>query len=95
MKCKKCNHKYKLESAGMGYSDPPGIFFWASIIVLVISALLLYFGHGLWHIAGYVGLIILFLCIASVIAGILDQQVYDISKCPKCGHKPKIRPWSS
>lgn len=83
---------------GMGYSDPPGYFFWITLGSATTSAagLIAYrFGihFGLILAFGF-GLVAL-IAVWGIPVGILDQRVYDGPKCPSCGHRvERLWPWS-
>jgi hypothetical protein len=82
----------------MGYSDPPGEFFWLALggvlVSLVSAAVFLRTGWTTAVCLAAVGLVVAVIAGIAVIPAITDQTIYGGVRCPNCGSGQKTRPWS-
>ena len=98
MRCAKCQHRWRLYRLGLGFSDPPGVFFLFALAAAAVSA-------GFWCGREYLGWdwAGLFIWAAAGVAvwalllsgtAIQDQQAYGPVTCPQCGAPQRLNPWS-
>ena len=98
MRCAKCHHRWRLHRPGLGFSDPPGVFFRFSLAAGAVSA-------GLWCAQLYLGWewAALFIWVAAGVAvwallltesAKADHQAYDPVTCPQCDAPQRLNPWS-
>ena len=78
----------------MGFSDPPGHFFLVAVGALLIGTLVFFLAPPPWRYAGVLLLIVCLISLCCSVVAVWDQKPYGISKCPKCGHEPRVWPWS-
>jgi hypothetical protein len=82
----------------MGYSDPPGCFFWIALgAVLVSLASAAVFVQAGWTVAVFPAAACLLIAViagVAVIPAIDDQYIYGGVRCPNCDAGQKVRPWS-
>jgi hypothetical protein len=82
----------------MGYSDPPGCFFWIALggVLFSLASAAVFLQAG-WTTAVFpaaVGLVVAVVAGVAVIPAITDQNIYGGARCPNCGAGQKVRPWS-
>ena len=98
MRCREWGHRFRLTSCGMGYSDPPGLFFWIALggltLCLVSVVVLLAAGWALAVVPAAFGLALAAVAGVAIIPAVDDQNLYGGVKCPRCGGGQAIRPWS-
>jgi hypothetical protein len=97
MRCKKCGQRYWLEDHGMGSSDPPGCFFWITVVCSAIAYCGCQLGRG--TSVGAVMVVLFgaaaFFAVWGIPLGIDDKRTYGGPNCPKCGHRvDRLWPWS-
>lgn len=105
MKCKHCDHRYPLTSGGMGWSSPPGHFFFAGHALVVNAGVICAsaFAIGLDNMSGILAYVMSGVLIAgaflafflSATVALADQHRYGSwPTCPECEHEQVPRPWS-